>query len=100
LTSLYLGSAGVVWALHRLGSTIDLPAVVERALERYRAEADFGEHAHPPSLWMGEAGLLVVAALVGSAAADPVRLRGLIRQNRARTRPVHALDGRRWHRST
>ena len=89
LTTLYLGSAGVVWALHRLGSTTRLAAIVERALQRYRAEPDFAEEAHPPSLWMGEAGLLVVAALVGSAAADQVRLRELIRQNQ--THPTWEL---------
>ncbi len=82
LSSLYLGSAGVIWALHRLGSSLDLPSLVAGAIERYRSRPDFGEDAHPPSLWMGETGLLVVAAKVDSAAADMQRLRRLIRENR------------------
>src|SRR5581483_7872268 len=64
-TSLYLGSAGIVWALRELGSSLDLSSLLARALERYRAEPDEGEAAHAPSLWMGETGLLVVAARLG-----------------------------------
>ena len=29
LTTVYLGSAGMLWALHRLGSKLDLPSLVE-----------------------------------------------------------------------
>jgi Lanthionine synthetase C-like protein len=86
-TSLYLGSAGMVWALHELGSrperwgsALDLPLLLARALDRYRTEP--GDGAHPPSLWMGETGLLVVAAKLGSPAADTGRLRELMRANR------------------
>jgi hypothetical protein len=82
LWTLYLGSAGMIWALHELGSTIDAPAMVAGAIDRYRARPDFGDEAHAPSLWMGEAGLLVVAARVGSPAADEPRLRRLVRENR------------------
>jgi len=80
--SLYLGSAGMIWALHDLGSSIDAAAMVSAAIDRYRASPDFAERAHPPSLWMGETGLLVVAARVGSPAADERRLRELVRENR------------------
>jgi hypothetical protein len=37
---------------------------------------------HPPSLWMGETGPLVVAAVVGSRAAGPGRLRDLVLADR------------------
>jgi hypothetical protein len=80
--SLYLGSAGTIWALHELGSSLDLPALIARALELYRAEPDYGAQAHPPSLWMGETGLLLVAAKLGSPSADREQLRRLVRDNR------------------
>src|SRR5262249_45096936 len=65
-----------------LGAAFDAPAALEAALERYRAVPDFGPEAHPPSLWMGETGLLVVAAQVGSPAADAARLADLVHDNR------------------
>lgn len=82
LCSLYLGSAGTIWGLWKLGSSLDCAGAVTAAIERYRAVPDFGSDAHPPSLWMGETGLLVVADTVGSPAADRGRLRGLILENR------------------
>jgi hypothetical protein len=82
LTSLYLGSAGMVWALHSLGSRVDAEAMILRALARYRAEPDFGAMARAASLWMGEAGILVVAHLLGAGAGEEDRLRALIDQNR------------------
>jgi Lanthionine synthetase C-like protein len=82
LCSLYLGSAGMVWALWKLGSSFDGATAVGVALERYRAAPDFGADAHPPGLLMGETGLLVVAAKVGSPAADLGRLSELVRENR------------------
>ena len=87
--SLYLGSAGMIWALAELGSSLDCAAATATALERYRARPDFGSDAHPPSLLMGEAGLLVVADKTGSSAADRDRLRELIHDNREhRTREM------------
>ena len=80
--SLYLGSAGMIWALWRLGASFDAAAAVVTALEHYRAVPDFGSDAHPPSLLMGETGLLVVAEKVGSPAADRERLRELVHRNR------------------
>jgi hypothetical protein len=82
VASLYLGSAGTIWALHELGSSLGLRALIGRALEHYRAEPDFAEQAHPPSLWMGETGLLLVAAKLAAPAADTERLRQLILENR------------------
>jgi hypothetical protein len=64
---LYLGAAGVIWALHALeragaiqlardwaGAAAGLP-------ERYRADPDFPEDGVVPSLMLGEAGILLVA---------------------------------------
>ncbi len=82
ISSLYLGSAGMIWALHELGSSIDAGGMVAGAIDRYRAAPDFADRAHAPSLWMGETGLLVVAARVGSSAADERRLRELVYENR------------------
>lgn len=81
LCSLYLGSAGMVWALWKLGSSFDASSVLEAALRFYRASPDFGSEAHPPSLWMGETGLLVVAGVIGSPLADRDRLAQLVHQN-------------------
>ena len=80
--SLYLGSAGMIWALWKLGSHFDAQPALAAALDRYRAEPDFGTDAHAPSLWMGETGLLVVAEKIGSPAADGQRLSELVRANR------------------
>ncbi len=83
-TTIYLGSAGMCWALHALGSELDVGAVVERALARYRERPDFApDFGDEPSLAMGESGLLLVARRVGSAAADDERLRARIHENRA-----------------
>src|SRR5438552_3657044 len=52
--SLYLGSAGMVWALWQLGAPLDAWGTLDAALAHYRSAPDFGDEAHPPSLWMGE----------------------------------------------
>ena len=82
-SGLYLGSAGVAWALWRLGSAFDAQVAVARALERYRETPDFTQDPHPPSLLAGEAGILAAAERVGSPVADGERLRALIRANRS-----------------
>jgi hypothetical protein len=82
LCSLYLGCAGTIWALSKLGSSIDCRAAITSTLERYRTSPHPDEQAHPPSLLMGETGMLVVAAELRSPAADPDRLRALVRTNR------------------
>ena len=81
--SLYLGAAGMLWALWKLGSSRDVRTAIATALERYRASPDLGAEAHPPSLLLGETGLLLVAERVGSPAADRQRLEELVRRNRA-----------------
>jgi hypothetical protein len=59
-TTVYLGAAGVIWALHELGSTGWETAATEQ-IDRYRASPDFAEHASPASYWMGECGIALVA---------------------------------------
>ena len=79
MTAIYLGAAGMIWALHRLGSSLDFAELAGGALRRYRERPDFGERV--PSLWVGEAGILLVASILGAAEADPERLRELAVEN-------------------
>jgi hypothetical protein len=78
LATVYLGSAGMLWALHRLGSKLDLAVLVEAALRRYRERPDWEEDV--PSLLMGESGILLVAKAVGGA-FERERLRERIVEN-------------------
>jgi Lanthionine synthetase C-like protein len=80
--SLYLGGAGMIWALSKLGSSLDCDAAVAAALERYRSATGSEEALHPPSLLVGETGVLVVAQKLSSPVADSDRLRSLILANR------------------
>ena len=82
LCSLYLGSAGMLWALHKLGSGLDARAEIARVLEHHRASPSREEAQHPPSIWLGETGILLVADRLGSPAANRSRLEELVRQNR------------------
>jgi Lanthionine synthetase C-like protein len=82
LCALYLGGAGVIWALSELGSSLDCRTAIASTLERYRTSPDAEEQVHPPSLLDGETGVLVVADKLGSPVADLERLRGLIHANR------------------
>jgi hypothetical protein len=72
LKTLYVGGAGVVWALDALRrrgyaeSGLDLAAAARRTLDAWREEPDFVEGYEPPtqgraSLLLGESGPLVVA---------------------------------------
>ena len=92
LKNLYLGAAGVVWALDDLRrrgpaeTTLDLAAVALDALERWRAEPDFmaGEIVPEPGasgLLTGETGILLVACSLGHPLEDDLRRR--IRANLA-----------------
>ncbi len=84
LCSLYLGGAGMIWALSKLGSSLDChrAVAVAAALERYRTAPDLDEEAHAPSLLVSETGVLMVADRLGSPAADRDRLSELVRANR------------------
>ena len=76
LKNLYLGAAGVVFALDELrrrgfaATKLDLPAIALRTLERWRAEPDYmaGEVVPEPAesgLLTGESGILLVACRLG-----------------------------------
>jgi hypothetical protein len=66
-TTIYLGAAGVIWALHELGSSGWEEAVVG-LIDRYRAEPDFPKFPSAASYWMGECGIALVAyRLTGDA---------------------------------
>ena len=89
LKSLYVGAAGVIWALDALRrrghaeTSIDLAEAALRTLELKRAAPDFAadEHYHPGSLLCGETGPLLVAFTL---APDPVLaddLHALVRKN-------------------
>jgi hypothetical protein len=58
--SVYLGAAGVIWALHELGST-GWETVALAQLDRYRERPDYGPWASPGSFWAGECGIALVA---------------------------------------
>ncbi|HJQ73695.1 MAG TPA: LanC-like protein [Gaiellaceae bacterium] len=92
LKNLYVGAAGVVFALDLLRrrglaeTALDLPAVALRALELWRAEPDFmaGEALPEPpqsGLLTGETGILLVACRLGHPLEDDLRAR--IRANLA-----------------
>ncbi|HEX4526186.1 MAG TPA: LanC-like protein, partial [Gaiellaceae bacterium] len=89
IASLYLGAAGVIWALHHLERAGDVelrrdwaPAAV-RLVEQYAAEPDFQDVvAGPvPSLLMGEAGILLVAHTLSPAAWQEEQLLEAVRAN-------------------
>jgi hypothetical protein len=81
-SSVYLGGAGMIWGLHRLGSREDFEAAIAAALHRYRTTPAIEERDHPPSLLLGETGILVVADKLGAPATDKRRLSELVRANR------------------
>jgi hypothetical protein len=86
LKNLYVGAAGVVWALDDLRrrglakTKLDLSAASLRALERWRAEPDYvaGETLPEPpesGLLTGEAGILLVVCSLGHPLEDDLRRR-------------------------
>src|SRR5262245_13176554 len=92
--NLYVGAAGVIWALDalrrrgRAETSLDLAAVSQRTLELWRAEPgwylDFlaGEtHAHPASLLYGETGPLLVAYRLDPKPALAADLHALVQTN-------------------
>ena len=70
--ALYVGSAGMIWGLRRLGSSLDLAALAAAALERYPEDAPDEERL---SLFAGVPGLLLLTR------SDDERLRTLVRAN-------------------
>ena len=89
LKSLYVGAAGVIWALDALRrsgyaeSSLDLDAAALHTLELKRAAPDFtaDEHYHPAALLCGETGPLLVAFRLTSDPALADDLNVLVRAN-------------------
>jgi lantibiotic modifying enzyme len=92
LKNLYLGAAGVVWALDALRrrghaeTRLDLASAAVRALERWRAEPDVMAGVDPPfppaaSLLCGESGPLLVAWRLTQARRLADDLLDLVRAN-------------------
>jgi hypothetical protein len=92
MKNLYVGAAGVVFALDALRrrglaeTTLDLSEVALRALERWRAEPDFMEDDPVPeprraALLVGEAGILLVACRLADDGRLSDELRALIVAN-------------------
>jgi hypothetical protein len=89
VSTVYLGAAGVIWALDRLqrsGLTDlrrDWAAVATGLYEHYLAKPDYQDDVAGtvPSLWMGEAGILVVAHTLAPAAWQEERLLTAVHAN-------------------
>src|ERR687885_1937622 len=89
LKNLYVGAAGVIWALDALRrrdhaeTSLDLAAAALRTVELKRVAPDFtaDEHYHPAALLCGETGPLLVAFRLAPepALADDLHL--LVRAN-------------------
>lgn len=106
LKTLYVGAAGVLWALDELRrrghaeTRLDLPGLALRALERQRGRPDFGSERLPSppslderesSLLCGEAGVLLVACRLGPCGEHSHALYGHVRANVA-----NATDELMW----
>lgn len=89
VTCLYLGAAGVVWALHALerAGAVELRRSWADAAaglpERYRRRPDFPEDGWMPSLMLGEAGVLLVAHALAPSSSQEERLLEVVRANEA-----------------
>jgi hypothetical protein len=79
-TTIYLGAAGTIWALHELGSTGWEDQAVA-LVDRYRAEPDFGQGASAASYWMGECGIALVACRLTGDAGLADRVHELVLEN-------------------
>jgi lantibiotic modifying enzyme len=91
MKNLYVGAAGVIWALDALGrrghaeTSLDLAAAALRTVELERAEPDStaDAHYHPAALLCGETGPLLVAFRLAPDVALADDLHGLVRANAA-----------------
>ena len=89
LSGLYVGAAGVIWALDELRkrgyaeSSCDLAAAIARAVALERAAPDFSadEHYRPGALISGETGALLVAFRLTSDRTLADDLHALVRGN-------------------
>jgi lantibiotic modifying enzyme len=78
-SGLYMGAAGVIWALAELGSQHDFAAIAAGLDERYLALPDHGPAA--PGLWLGRAGILAVAERLAPDAARRDLLHAVLDEN-------------------
>ena len=89
MKNLYVGAAGVIWALDALRrrghaeTSLDLAAAALRALELQRdaPDAAWDEHYHPAALLSGETGPLLVAFRLAPDPALADDLHALVRAN-------------------
>jgi lanthionine synthetase-like protein len=94
MKNLYVGAAGVIWALDALRrrdhaeTSLDLAAAALRTLELWRAAPEWyldfmaGEtHSHPAALLRGETGPLLVAFRLTPGAALAAELHALVQTN-------------------
>jgi hypothetical protein len=89
MKNLYVGAAGVIWALDALRrrghaeTSLDLAAAASRTLELKRSAPDFtaDEHYHPAALLCGETGPALVAFRLASDTALADDLHALVRGN-------------------
>lgn len=91
MKNLYVGSAGVIWgldALRRRGhaeTTLDLAALAVRNLERFRVRPDYIDWKLPEpresALFLGEAGIVLVAWRLAPSTELADRLYALVRAN-------------------
>jgi hypothetical protein len=85
-TTVYEGSAGVIYALDLLARhglvdmTRDYTPVVEEALEVYRTDPKV-EAWHPPSFWVGETGILLTLHRLAPSAEVAERIAELVAAN-------------------
>ena len=86
MTCLYLGAAGVIWALHALHSAgagdlrHDWGNAAAGLREQYREEPDFGEGI-TRGLWFGETGVMLVAHGLAPTAQLEEALLACVREN-------------------
>jgi len=103
LKSLYVGAAGVVWALHALRSRgradgrLDLANAIARTHEAWTSEPDLMRNIELPTtaeagLLTGESGILMTGWLVEPTADRADRLHERIRQN-ARNEAIEIMWG-------
>ena len=85
--TMYVGACGVVYALDVLARRgladprRDYVRVLWELVERYRAEPEFEEDAHPPSFWMGETGILCVLHRLSPSGEVARRIAELVAAN-------------------
>src|SRR5919109_771725 len=89
MKNLYVGAAGVIWALDalrrrgRAETSLDLAGAALRTLELERAEPDStaDDHYHPAALLRGETGPLLIAFRLAPDSALADDLHALVRAN-------------------